>query len=512
MSAFATAVCACGRSDTTETVGRTEPDVIVVGGGNAGFCAAHAAADEGARVLLLEKAPAAAAGGNSFYTAGAFRVAHGGAEALAPVFDDETTAERLPATDLDPYSAADFRADLERITSGRCDPVMADQLVDESEDLPRWLAAKGIRWRLMYERQSYERDGRWVFWGGLALGTVDGGKGLIDQHTRAAERAGVELRYDAAVTGLLTDGRAVDGVRLQDGEELRATATVLAAGGFESDPGRRAEHLGPGWEAAIVRGTPTNTGEVLDAALAAGAQPHGDWASCHSVAWDAGAPPQGGERRLTNQLTRQSYPLGIVVNARGERFLDEGADFRNYTYAKYGREILRQPGGIAHQVFDARTRPLLRTEEYDSTPITAAEAGTIRELAEALDIDPDGLERTVAAFNAAIVERPFDPAVKDGRAAAVEPPKSNWAMAIAQPPFYGFAVACGITFTFGGVHVDADARVLGGDGQPLPGLFAAGELVGGLFSGNYPGGSGLTAGAVYGRRAGAAAARQARNA
>jgi tricarballylate dehydrogenase len=486
-------------------------DVIVVGGGNAGFCAAHAAAEAGARVLVLEKARADEAGGNSFYTAGAFRVAHGGAAALAPLLDDDRSAERMPATDLEPYTAADFRADLERITGGRCDPAMADQLVRESEDLPRWLAAHGVRWRLMYERQAYERDGRWAFWGGLALGTVDGGKGLIEQHTRSAGQAGIEIRYGAPVSELLTepDG-SVAGVRLTGGEEVRAAAVVLAAGGFESDPARRARHLGDGWDAAIVRGTPTNTGEVLDAALAGGAARHGDWGSCHSVAWDAGAPPQGGERRLTNQLTRQSYPLGIVVNRRGERFLDEGADFRNYTYAKYGREILRQPGGVAFQLFDAQTRPLLRPEEYDSTPITCAQADTIGALAAALDIDADGLGRTVAEFNAAIADRPFDPAIKDGRSAAVDPPKSNWALALDEPPFYGFAVACGITFTFGGLHVDADARVLDADGRPLPGLFAAGELVGGLFSGNYPGGSGLTAGAVYGRRAGAAAARRAR--
>ena len=341
-------------------------DVIVVGGGNAGFCAAHAAARAGADVLLLEKAPADAAGGNSFYTAGAFRLTHGGLAALAPLLEDE----RLPRTELKPYTAADFRADLERVTDGRCDPVMADQLVRESDALPAWLAEVGIRWRLMYERQAYERDGRWTFWGGLALGTVDGGKGLIEQHTRAAAQEGVEVRYGAAVTDL-----APGEVRV-GGETLRG-AVVLAAGGFEADPARRARHLGDGWEAALVRGTPTNTGEVLDAALSAGAAPHGDWSTCHSVAWDAGAPAQGGERRLTNQLTRQSYPLGIVVNARGERFVDEGADFRNYTYAKYGREILRQPGGRAFQLFDARTRPLLRPQEYDSEPITMAEAQTV---------------------------------------------------------------------------------------------------------------------------------------
>ncbi|MDQ4117007.1 MAG: FAD-binding protein, partial [Actinomycetota bacterium] len=239
----------------------------------------------------------------------------------------------------------------------------------------------------------------------------------------------------------------------------------------------------------------------------------GDWASCHSVAWDAGAPPRGGNRDLTNQLTRQSYPIGIVVNVEGRRFLDEGADFRNYTYAKYGREILRQPDGIAFQLFDAATRPLLRTEEYDSTPITMAEAGTLPELAAKLGIDPAGLVRTVEEFNASIEDRPFDPAVKDGRAANVDPPKSNWAVALAEPPFYGYAVSCGITFTFGGLHVAADdAQVLDAHGRRMPGLYAAGELVGGLFSGNYPGGTGLTAGAVFGRAAGTAAGRVAANA
>jgi tricarballylate dehydrogenase len=299
-------------------------------------------------------------------------------------------------------------------------------------------------------------------------------------------------------------------VRYRDGagqpHEVVARSVVLAAGGFEADPERRARHLGRRWDRAIVRGNPLNTGEVLELALAGGAAGHGDWASCHRMAWDAGAPPGGGDRELTNQLTRQSYPVGIVVNKLGRRFVDEGADFRNYTYARYGREILAQPDGVAFQLFDAKTRPLLRTEEYDSRPITGAEASDLVGLAEELGIDADGLIREVAAFNESIVDVPFDPAIKDGRAARVDPPKSNWAQALDTPPYYGYAVACGITFTFGGLRVDERARVLDHTGQPLPGLYAAGELVGGLFSGNYPGGSGLTAGAVYGRRAGHSAA------
>lgn len=483
-------------------------DVVVVGGGNAGFSAAHAAREAGASVLVLEKAPASEAGGNSYYTAGAFRFPHDGLADLAPLLAGPD--ERLAATTVPPYPEDAFAADMDRVTGGRTDPVLAQLLVTRAAETVRWLAARGIRWRLMYERQAYLSGESWMFFGGLAVGTEGGGKGLIAQHTRAALAAGTEIRYEARVMGLSRRGRAVTGVRYSDGagteHEVAARAVVLAAGGFEADPARRERYLGPGWSRALVRGTPGNTGEVLDMALEAGAARHGDWSSCHSVAWDAAAPPGGGERRLTNQLTRQSYPLGIVVNIKGRRFIDEGADFRNYTYARYGREILRQPGGLAFQLFDAKTRPMLRTEEYDSRPISEQIADTVEDLAVKLGVDPAGLAATVAEFNASIRQVPFDPAVKDGRAARTDPPKSNWALALDSPPYYGYAVACGITFTFGGVHVDPGARVLDESGSPLPGLFAAGEVVGGLFSGNYPGGSGLTAGAVFGRLAGAGAA------
>jgi tricarballylate dehydrogenase len=490
---------------------RSSTDVVVVGGGNAGFCAALAARERGASVLLLEKAAAHQAGGNSYYTAGAFRVVHQGADSLAPVLDGDSR-RRLPQTVLPAYSAPDFHHDLERVTGGRSDPLLAGRLVHDSADVAQWLAGHGLSWRLMYERQAYESDGTWTFFGGLALGVAGGGKGLIAQHTEAALAAGVDVRYESSLTSLLrgTDG-AIEAIRYRDGtggeHTVPARSVVLAAGGFEADPDRRRRHLGEGWERAIVRGNPLNTGEVIDLATAIGAAPYGDYASCHSVAWDAGAVPGGGNRELTNQLTRQGYPLGIVVNKRGERFVDEGADYRNYTYAKYGREILRQPEGIAFQLFDATTRPLLRAEEYDSTPITGARADTLDELAAALGVDGPGLARTVSEFNASIVDRPFDPAVKDGRAARAQPPKSNWAQPLDTPPYYGYSVACGITFTFGGLRVGADdAGVIDRAGQPIPGLYAAGELVGGLFSGNYPGGSGLTAGAVFGRLAGTHAA------
>lgn len=485
-------------------------DVVVVGGGNAGFSAALAAAEAGANVCLLEKAGREQSGGNSYYTAGAFRCAFSGLAELEPLLEPDV---RIRDTDLAPYTERDFGDDMRRLTGGRCDETLTQVLIGDSADAIRWLAGHGVRWRLMFERQAYRREGRWGFFGGLVLGTVDGGKGLMAQHEAAAAAAGVQTRYGATVTDLVLDDQGrVTGVSWHDEHDRRhhtsAGAVVLAAGGFEANPTMRRRYLGEGWESAVVRGNPLNTGELLDVAIARGAATFGDWASCHSVAWDVVGPAQGGDRTLTNRLTRQSYPLGIVVNREGQRFVDEGADYRNYTYAKYGREILRQPGAVAFQLFDAKTRPLLRAEEYDSEPITGAQADGLADLAARLGIDAEGLVGTVREFNAAIVDKPFDPAVKDGRAALVTPPKSNWAQALDTPPYYGYTVTCGITFTFGGLHVDEDARVLASNTErPIHGLYAAGEMVGGLFSGNYPGGTGLTSGTVFGRRAGRDAAR-----
>lgn len=489
-----------------------DADVIVVGAGNAGFCAALAAAERGARVLMLEKAPADWLGGNSYFTAGAIRSVHGGLRDLLGLVEP-IDRDRLQATELPAYTADDFRGDMNRLTEGRADAELVDLLIRDSRQTLAWLAGQGVPLRLMYDRQSYEVDGRHVFWGGLHVGAVDGGQGLITHQRTAAARAGIELRTGHAMTGLVEHHGRVTGVRCRTGAEeiqITAPATVIAAGGFEADPRLRALYLGPNWDVAKVRGTPYNTGEALEAMLAAGALPYGHWSGCHSIAWDAGAPATG-DRVLTNRLSRQSYPLGLVVNRDGERFLDEGADFRNYTYARYGAEILKQPGSLAFQLFDATTAPLLRTDEYESPGVSRAEAQTVGELADVLGIDRTRLQRTVTEFNNAVTENRFDPTVKDGKQTrGVTPPKSNWAQPVAEAPFLGFPVTCGVTFTFGGVRVDAQARVLHRTGGAIPGLHAAGELVGGLFFHNYPGGTGLMSGAVYGRRAGASAAALAR--
>jgi tricarballylate dehydrogenase len=289
---------------------------------------------------------------------------------------------------------------------------------------------------------------------------------------------------------------------------VKGRAVVLAAGGFQANTEWRTRYLGPGWELAKVRGTRFNTGDAIRMALDIGAQPVGNWSGCHAVAWERNAP-EFGDLAVGDQFQKHSYPWGIYLNAEGKRFVDEGADFRNYTYARYGRVVLQQPGQFAWQIFDGKVKHLLR-DEYKIRQVTKRVANSLEELVKSLD-DTDAacaLEE-IKRYNAAVrTEIPFNPNVKDGRRTeGLAVPKSNWANTIDTPPFEAYAVTCGITFTFGGLKVNPGAQVVNTDGQPMRGLYAAGELVGGIFWFNYPGGSGLTNGAVFGRIAGANAAR-----
>jgi tricarballylate dehydrogenase len=484
-------------------------DVVIIGSGNAGFSAAHAAREHTESVLLLEKASLAWVGGNGYFTAGAFRTTFNSLEELLPILDN-VDEEDLKRTKLPPYPVEHFRRDMQRITKGRCDPELTSVLVENASDTIRWLHERGLRFRLMYDRQSFDVDGEFHFWGGLALGTVGGGKGLIEQHLQAAAATNIEIRYESPVVGFLRDANgAVTGITCKTSTGLRhieAGAIVLAAGGFESNAQLRAAYLGPGWDLAKVRGTPYNTGEVLFEAINIGAQPYGHWSGSHAVAWDAAASTWG-NRDLTNLLTKQSYPLGVVINADAKRFIDEGEDYRNYTYAKYGGEIMKQRDAIAFQLFDAKTEPLLRRDEYTAPGVSRYEAATIQELATKIGVAPDVLQETINEFNTSIKDVAFNPAIKDGKSTTgITPRKSNWAQALDTSPYYAFAITCGITYTFGGVRIDTKSRVLDWSGTAMPGLYAAGELVGGLFYHNYPGGSGLMAGSVFGRLAGQSAA------
>jgi tricarballylate dehydrogenase len=480
-------------------------DVVVVGGGNAAMCAALAAHSGGRSVLVLEKAPEPERGGNSFFTAGGFRFAHHGLDDLRKdVIPDLSDSEARSVT-IDPYTEEAFYDDIMRVTENRSDPDLAQHLVWQSKPTVMWMRTQGVRWILMFSRQSYKVGDRHHFWGGMAVEAVGGGPGLVQALYDRAEKVRLEVRYGEGATRLVTDRRgAITGVvtRGPDGfGEIACKAVVLACGGFEANPEWRTRYLGPNWDLARVRGTRHNVGDGIRMALEIGAQPYGHWSSCHAVAWDLNAPPFG-DRKVGDMFQKHSYPLGLIVNVKGERFVDEGADFRNYTYARYGREILRQPQQAAFQLFDQKTINLLR-EEYRIREITRAEASTIEELAQKLEIDPAGLAKTVREFNAAVQDAPFNPAILDGKGTrGIDPPKSNWAQRLDAPPYVGFGVTCGITFTFGGLRIDTQAHVLDTEDRIIPGLYAAGELVGGLFYHNYAGGAGLMSGAVFGKTAG----------
>ena len=485
--------------------------VIVVGAGNAALCAALSAREQGAEVTVLEKAPEGERGGNTYFTGGGFRFPYEGMDDILRIIPDLSAAE-MERVDVGSYPISQFRDDLARVTDGLIDDGMASALVREAAPTIEWLHGQGVKFTLMTGRQANEVDGKLVFYGGLTVEAVGAGKGLSDQEFEAAERVGINVRYDAKVVNLLRDGRRICGVVLwteDEVEELEADAVVLAAGGFEANIEMRTRYLGPGWDMAKVRGSRFNTGDAIQAAIDAGAQPFGNWSGAHAVAWDLNAPPTG-NRIVADLYQKHSYPYGLIVNLDGERFVDEGADIRNYTYAKYGRAILSQPERAAFQLFDQRTAHLLR-DEYHVRQVTMAQADTIEELAESLGLDSGGLQRTIDEYNQSCPEHgidDFNPSTLDGVGTrGINPPKSNWALPFDSPPYLGYAVTCGITFTFGGLRIEPrSGQVLDTEDRPMTGLYAAGELVGGLFYNNYAGGSGLMAGSVFGRIAGRSAA------
>ncbi len=488
--------------------GKKRFDVVVVGSGNAGLCAALAAREAGASVLLLEKAPEEWRGGNSFFTGGALRFAFRGLEDIKTLIPD-LSDEEVSSIQIEPYDEDQFYSDMLRITDYLTEPDLCLTMIRRSLPTMQWLRSKGVRWTLAFGRQAFRVNEKFRFWGGLVVEAVGAGPGLVGALFDRAVKDGVEIRYASKATRLLADGDGkIAGVEVRgpaSSYQVETGSAVLAAGGFEANAEWRCRYLGPDWELAKVRGTLYNTGDGIRMALEIGAQPFGHWSSCHAVAWDLNAPPHG-DRRIGDLFQKHSYPLGIVVNIKGERFLDEGADFRNYTYAEYGRRIISQPHRAAFQIFDSKVISLLR-EEYRIREVTKAEASTIEELAKKLEIDVEGLARTVREFNAAVQPGAFNPAILDGkRTEGVLPPKSNWALPIDTPPYVGYGVTTGITFTFGGLRITPRAEVLDTEGRSIPGLYAAGENVGGLFYYNYPGGSGLMAGAVFGRISGAEAA------
>jgi tricarballylate dehydrogenase len=393
------------------------------------------------------------------------------------------------------------------VTEGRTDPELAEILIDRSQDTVRWMAQQGIVMEPAVSLSAV-RVGNIVKWSpGAVLRARHEGVGLSAMWFDIVEALGVEVRYDTSAVRLTQDARGrVTGVVVRDGEgfhEVPGKAVVLGCGGFEANPEWRARYLGRPWDHAKVRGTRYNTGDGLRMAIEIGALPHGQWTGCHSTPIDAGAPPHG-DRELTDKTNRLSYMYGVLVNARGRRFFDEGEDFQFYTYAKLGGIILNEPSGVAHQIFDSKVTGLLEGRYKTGQPLVA---NTLRQLVEQLPVDKVTCLETLEKYNAAVEAGRFDPTIRDGlRTKGLELPKSNWAQRLDAPPFMAYPVTGGITFSFGGLRINDRAQVITTSWTPVPGLYACGEMVGGLFHTNYPGGTGLVSGGVFGRLAGAHAA------
>jgi len=481
--------------------------VIIVGAGNTALMAALSAHENGAKVLLLEKAPKASRGGNAYFTSGAFRAVYKGMEEVKE-FMDLTEAEMQTCV-VEESSADDWYSDIMRISEGRADPELAELVIEESNKTVRWMFKQGARWEL--RTITAVRDGDKLRWrrGSGVLQSKGGGAGLSDTLFDLVEKKGIDLLYETKAVKLLTDSRSrVYGATIKGKEELqdiKSKAVILACGGFQANPEWRARYLGKNWDFIKVRGSRYDTGDGLKMALEIGAQPAGNWSGCNATVIDADSPDIA-DRAMTDQTARFSYPYSIMVNVDGKRFLDEGEDTYGLTYAKVGHPVHQQPHFVAFQIFDTKCEPLLDDRYHTGASTTA---NSIEELADKLGIEPELLVETVKKFNSSIQEGQFNPLIKDGKhTVGLAPNKSNWSQKIDTPPFTAYAVVAGVSFTFGGLKINRNTQVLNTEGGAIPGLYAAGDIVGGLYYFNYPGGTGLMAGAAFGRLVGAYAAAQ----
>ena len=487
----------------------TNYDVIVIGAGNAALSAALSAKDNGAKkVLVLEKASLKEKGGNSRYTNGAYRFAYNGFSDLKKIIPSLKNSNCI---DYGRYRVADFLKDMNKVTQGKTDKKLSKALTSKSFETIQWLSKKGLKFTPIKGRQSFKVNGVMKYWGGLTLEVEGQGEKLINSMLKIVKKNKIDIKYDTAAVDLIYLENKVKGVEViskNKPKKILAKSIILACGGFESSSEMRTRYLGPGWEMAKVRGTKHNTGDGLTMALKIGASPFGNWSGCHAVFHDMNGP-EFSDLKISNKYRKISYPWGIVLNADGDRFVDEGEDFRNFTYAKFGKEVIKQPNQIGWQIFDHKVRHMLYPE-YDVKSATMVKANSIKELLNKISsINSQNALKTINEFNKAVKEKiKFDPTIKDKKCTeGLKINKTNWANKLDKPPFYAYGVTCGITFTFGGLRVNEKCQVLNKVMKPIKGLYAAGEMVGGIFYFNYPGGSGLTSGAVFGKIAGKSAAK-----
>ena len=477
-------------------------DVLVVGAGNAGIAAAIAAREQGADVVVLEKAPKSQRGGNSALTVH-MRFPYRGMDDLLPLLSDVGEEETQSLTDrVSAYTESDYYDDIMTVTNRRSDPTLARILVSDAYQTVRWMRSHGHAWIPSHESPTSAN----------VVSFDGGGYAMQERWFRAAARLGIPVHYQTEAQDMLQDRTgSVTGVRARKDEtdiRYNSHAVILACGSFESSPEMRAQYLGEGWDKVKLRGVPFNTGDGLNMALELGAQPYGSWATCHASPQDSNRPdydlPGAGISGV--YWSRYSYPFGITVNVDGRRFIDEGETWRGLTYAKTGRAILSQPNGLAFQIFDAEQRHRGLIRGYKDA--TSFKSNSLRSLANNLGIsDVSTFLETVRQFNASVQEGKFNAFRLDRKSTSgITPPKSNWALPIATPPFEAYPTICGMTFTYGGLKITPSAEVIHQSDHIIPGLYAAGEMVGGLWHDNYPSGGGMMAGAVFGRIAGTKAA------
>jgi tricarballylate dehydrogenase len=473
-------------------------DVLVVGGGNAGLVAAIEAKDNGAHVLLIEKAPKKARGGNSRLSGGLFRIAAEGTKDYLPLVEE--TSVPKGTIDIEAYSKDDFYNKVVRLSQGRADRRFTEIFVNRSLDTVRWMKQQGVKWDLNPAHMAKVGD-RW-FWpaGQTVLVATGAGEGLIEMEYGIAEKKGIEILYETGARSLVMDEKGtVRGVRAKGPEgflQIDAKTVILCCGGFQANPAWRRRYLGENWDLVKLRGTRYDTGDGLQMAVEAGAQLVGHWGGCHASIVSEDSPMI---EAASAGSERYSYQYCIMVNREGKRFVDEGEEFLVYTYAKYGKEILKQPGGVAFQIYDAKVIPILRPEYQNALKV---ESNSLEELAEELDINVGTFLETVKTFNDAIIndDQPFATYKLDGRRTkGLNPDKTNWAQKIDKPPFQAYAVVCGLTMTYGGLRTNEKAQVIDTSDQPIRGLYAVGEVTGGFFYNNYPSGTGLVRGAVMAR-------------